>query len=141
MGGGLACAATVGAGGGGGEPEAAVACTMGLDAGMPGESLRDKSRLRPTPRAMEKRIVRTVANGVSIAPIKYVAQSIFLLAVILIGGGSIPPYCFCALISAAALFITARALLLAMIAPMTATTALTAAITVASIIAVSCEAF
>jgi hypothetical protein len=142
------CAAVAGAAavevdGGGAETEAALACTAGLDAGTSalGESVRDKTRLRPTPRAMEKRIVRTVANGVSIAPIKYVAQSILLFAVIVTGGGSIPPCFFCALIIAAALFITARALLLAMTAPMTATTALTAPITVVSIIAVSCEAF
>lgn len=88
---------------------------------------------------MEKRIVRTVAKGVSITPIAYLAQSILLLTVIVIGGGSILPYFFCALtVDAKALFMNARALLLAMTAPMTATMALTAAITVASIIAVSC---
>jgi hypothetical protein len=96
-------AAAVEIGGGGAGKEVVLACTAGLDAWTRalGGALRDKSRLRPSPTAMEKRIVRTVPNGVSIAPIKFLAQSIFLFTVIVIGGRSVPLYVFCALIIAA----------------------------------------
>jgi len=75
----LAAAAAVEVGEGGAETGALLAAAAGLDAGTSalGESLWDKSMLKPTPRAREKRIVTTVPNGVSTASIK-VLQSIFL---------------------------------------------------------------
>jgi hypothetical protein len=95
--------AAVRVGRGGAETDAVVAGAAGSDAVTfaPGVSLRDNSRLRPTPTAMERRIVRTVPNGVSIAPIKFLAQSILLFTVIVIGGGSVPPCSFSTLIIAA----------------------------------------
>jgi hypothetical protein len=137
-------AAAVGVGKSGAEREAVLGCAAGLDARTSalGGALLDKSRLRPSPRATEKRIVKTVANGVPIASVKFFTQSICWFAMLVTGGSSVPPYFLCALIAAAkALFIAAPALLLAMTAPMTATMALTAAIIVASIVTVSCNAF
>jgi hypothetical protein len=130
----LAGAPAVEVGEGGAEREAVLACTADLDAGTSalGGALRDKRTLRPSPTAMEKRIARTVPNGVSITAIKFLAQSSFLFTVIVIGGGSVRPYVFCALIIALALFIAASALLLATTAAMTAATALTAAIIAAT---------
>jgi hypothetical protein len=123
---------------GGAERKPVLAGVAGLEAGTRalGGALWDKSRLRPSPTAMEKRIVRTVPNGVSIAPIKFLAQSILLFTVIVIGGGSVPSYFFCApSIAASALFTAASALLLATTAAMTAAAALTAAIIAARLAA------
>jgi hypothetical protein len=84
----LAGAEAVEVGRGGAEMEAVVASAAGLDAGATalGGSLPDKSGLRPTPTTMKKRIIRTVPNGVLIAPTKFLAQSIFLFTVKVIGG-------------------------------------------------------
>ena len=100
---GLAGAAAVAVGDGSAEREVVLACTADLGAGTSavGGALRDESRLRPSPTAMEKSIVRIVPNDVSIAPTRFLTQSIFLFTVIVIGGGSIRPYVFCALIMAA----------------------------------------
>lgn len=134
---GLTGAAAVKVGGGDAGREPVLAGAAGLDAGiraLGAGALRDKSRLRPSPTAMEKRIAKAVPNGVSTAPIKFLAQSIFLFTVIVIGEGSVPPYLFCALtIAASALFIAPSALLLATTAAMTAAAALTAAIIAASL--------
>jgi hypothetical protein len=108
-------AAVVGRGGAGMEAEAAGDAGLDAETTALGESLGDKNILRLIPSAMEKMIVRTIASGVSIASMKFFAQSIF--------------------------WFTARALLLAMAAPMTATIALTTATTVVSIVAVSRKAY
>ncbi len=139
----LAGAAAVAVGGGGAETARILADAAGLNAGTSalGGALSDNSRLRPTPKAIEKRIVRTIPNGVFIAPVKLFAESIFLFTVIVIGGGRVPLF-FCSLIFAAqAIFIAASALLLATTAPETANPALTVAIIAASRATVSGEMF
>jgi hypothetical protein len=141
-GGGAGTTGLVEIGGGGTKTDTVLAGAAGARTRALRESLRDKSRLRPSPRATENRIVRTVTNGVSIASVKFFARPVFWFAALVAGGSRVPRYFFCALIIAAkALFIAAPALLLAMTAPMTATMALMAAMIVASMVAVSCEAF
>ena len=71
--GGVAAAAV----GGGGAESDPVTASLDVETFAPGELLRDRSRLTPRPRAMEKRIVTTVPNGASTASIKFFAQSIF----------------------------------------------------------------
>jgi hypothetical protein len=98
----LAATADVGVGGSG--TETLLATTTGLGAGTNalGESRWDKkSILKPTPRAMEKRTVRTVPNGVLTAAAKVITQFVFLYTAPMTGGirTNVLLSFFCSLIS------------------------------------------
>jgi hypothetical protein len=83
----LAATAAMGAGGGGAEG-AVLAATAGLDAetNALGKSRWEKSILKPAPRAMEKRMVRTLPNGVVTASAKVTIQLVFLFVTRVTGG-------------------------------------------------------
>jgi hypothetical protein len=95
----LAAIAATGVGGGG----AVLAAITGLDAetNALGESRWEKSMLKPAPRAMEKRMVRTVPNGVVTAWAKVTIQLVFLFITRMTGGTrtNVLVSFFCVLIS------------------------------------------
>jgi hypothetical protein len=98
-----------------------------------GESFQDRSTLNPTPRAREKKIVRTIPSGAPAASRKVLAHAIFLF-VIPTTTGSVLSLGFSVLIIAKWAFLIARTFLFEMTAPATAAIALTAAIIAASIV-------